>query len=154
MLTIYYGCLTIMTQVDFYILPATEPEAQLNFVCRLTEKALRKGHQIYIQAQNEAQAKALDQLLWEFRPDSFIPHLLVGDDNVEGVPVAIGHTDDCAHHHDVMINLCSHVPDHFSRFERVAEIIFQQESLLKAKRDDWRFYKERGYALNRHDMRR
>ena len=143
-----------MTQVDFYILPATEPEAQLNFVCRLTEKALRKGHHIYIQAQNEAQAKALDQLLWEFRPDSFIPHLLVGDDNVEGVPVAIGHTDDCAHHHDVMINLCSHVPDHFSRFERVAEIVFQQENLLKAKRDDWRFYKERGYALNRHDMRR
>ena len=51
-----------MTQVDFYILPATEPEAQLNFVCRLTEKVLRKGHQIYIQAADEAQAKEIDRL--------------------------------------------------------------------------------------------
>lgn len=143
-----------MTQVDFYILPATEPEAQLNFVCRLTEKVLRKGHQIYIQAADEAQAKEIDRLLWEFRPDSFIPHLMVGDEKIQEVAVAIGHSEDCAHHHDVMINLCHHVPDHFSRFERVAEIVFQQENLLKAKRDDWRFYKERGYALNRHDMRR
>lgn len=143
-----------MTQVDFYILPATEPEAQLNFVCRLTEKVLRKGHQIYIQAADEAQAKEIDRLLWEFRPDSFIPHLMVVDEKIQEVPVAIGHSEDCAHHHDVMINLCHHVPDHFSRFERVAEIVFQQENLLKAKRDDWRFYKERGYALNRHDMRR
>lgn len=143
-----------MTQVDFYILPATEPEAQLNFVCRLTEKVLRKGHQIYIQAADKAQANEIDRLLWEFRPDSLIPHLLVDDEKIQEVPVAIGYGDNCAHHHDVMINLCHHVPDHFSRFERVAEIVFQQENLLKAKRNDWRFYKERGYALNRHDMRR
>ena len=143
-----------MTQVDFYILPATEQEKQLLFACGLTEKAWQRGHQVFIQAQDRTQAEQIDQLLWQFRPDSFIPHLLIDDEKIDSVPVAIGFDEQCGQHHDVMINLCEHIPDHFSRFERVAEIVFQQQTLLAAKRNDWRFYQQRGYQLNRHDMRR
>lgn len=142
-----------MTQVDFYILPSTETTEQLLFACRLTEKAWKRGHQVFIQAQDQAQAEHIDQLLWQFRPDCFVPHLMITDENVASVPVAIGFDDHCGHHHDVMINLCPHIPDHFSRFERVAEIVYQQHALLAAKREDWRFYQQRGYLLNRHDMR-
>ena len=37
-----------MTKVDFYILPSADPAARLDFACKLTDKAWRMGHRIYL----------------------------------------------------------------------------------------------------------
>jgi len=43
-------------------------------------------------------------------------------------------------------------PPFFSRFERVAEIVTQDPQFLEALRNSWRFYKDRGYPLHKHDL--
>ena len=43
-----------MTQVDFYILPSADPLARLDFACKLTEKAWRMGHRIYLHCSDAA----------------------------------------------------------------------------------------------------
>ena len=146
-----------MTQVDFYILPDQDQQARLLFLCRLVEKAYNKQHRIYIHTDSETTSKEIDLLLWTFKVESFIPHHLLTDDNAPAA-VAIGHGDnagkDSGDHQDVLINLCEEIPDFFSRFERCMEIVIQQPDVLESTRRHFAFYRERGYPLNTHDLRK
>ncbi|MEZ5525229.1 MAG: DNA polymerase III subunit chi [Pseudomonadales bacterium] len=142
-----------MTRVDFYILPDNEPQARLQFICRLVEKAYRHNHQVYIHTDNPGESGLIDELLWNFRAESFVPHHRLEDGSTTA-PVAIGHGETPGEHHDILINLSSQVPDFFSRFERCAEVVVQQQDILAATRNHFAFYKERGYPLHTHDLRK
>ncbi len=143
-----------MTRVDFYILPAQDIQARQLFACRLIEKAYRMGHRIYIHTNDEHQSQALDELLWSYRPSSFIPHAQLGVTAKDERPsIEIGHGEHADDHHDVLINLSQQVPQFFSSFERVTEVVVQDQQVLNATRQNYKFYKDRGYPLERHDMR-
>jgi len=96
------------------------------------------------------QARSLDELLWQFRPDAFLPHALVGD--AAGEAVLIGWGQDPGDHSDVLINLQLDIPSFFSRFQRVAEVVTQDEASLAALRSSWLFYRSRGYPLEKHEL--
>ena len=139
-----------MTQVDFYVLP---PDGSLTLdqaIGRIAEKAVGKGHRVFIQTSNEAEAADIQRGLWTFRAQSFVPSALLGCDSDE--PVAIGWTEPGLEHDDVLLNITGAVPGYFSRFSRLAEIVPQDEAKLAASRDAWRFYRDRGYPLAKHDL--
>lgn len=140
-----------MTEVSFYIL-ATEDTAQRElFACRLTEKAFGLGNRVWLQTSDEATAAALDDLLWSFKPTSFVPHALAAVDS--SAPVLIGHgiappPPDMA----LLINLGNGVPDFFSQFARTAEIVVQTPAIQQATRAHWRFYRDHGCPLQTHHL--
>lgn len=144
-----------MTQIDFYVLPDTTLEARLDFACRLAETIQRKGYRLHLHAEGEAMARKLDERLWTFRPDAYVPHALLGDDLAENVPVTIGWEAPPSPDLGVqaMLNLSPSIPEWFSRFERVAEIINQHQDVLTAKRECWQTYKKRGYPVKAHQLR-
>lgn len=146
-----------MTRVDFYILPENNIEARWQFGCRLVDKAFQTGSPIYIHVENREQATYLDNLLWVFRADSFLPHDM-GQERVSvpPAPIHIGYGDQTppTHHHEIFINLSHHLPTFFSGFERVAEIVSQDEETKAKSRERYAFYRDRGYPLQNHDMRK
>jgi DNA polymerase-3 subunit chi len=139
-----------MTKVGFYVIQSAEPEARLAVAARLADKAFQAGHRIFINASDEHQARQLDELLWSHRPGSFLPHGLHGDEHSD--TIAIGWGQEPARHNDLLINLQLEIPPFFSRFNRVAEVVTQDAGSLEALRDAWRFYKARGYELEKHDL--
>ena len=143
-----------MTQVDFYILPGTEQQERLQFVCRLTEKAYKLGHKLYIHTDEEQTSALIDDALWQFRTDSFIPHQRIDQPNDAPAPVEIGHQTDPKQHQDILINLAYETPSFFSRFHRVAEVVIQHPQSLAASRKSYGFYRDRGYPMKTHDMRK
>ena len=140
-----------MTRVGFYVVQSAEPGARLSVAVRLAEKAFQQGHRIFINAVDENQARELDELLWSHRPSSFLPHALHGREHSE--TIAIGWGQEPGQHNDLLINLQLETPSFFSRFNRVAEVVTQDEKSLDALRDAWRFYKSRGYQLEKHDLK-
>jgi DNA polymerase-3 subunit chi len=134
-----------MTQVDFYVLPDTTSEARWLFACRLIEKVHKMGMDILIALDTEEQAQAFDQLLWTFKPESFIPHQLIG--GATPAPVQISYTEDAGDHHGLLLNLSNNIPPYFSRFDRLSEIVIQEEIALKTSRERFGFYKGRGYPI-------
>jgi DNA polymerase-3 subunit chi len=52
----------------------------------------------------------------------------------------------------VLVNLGPGVPQGFERFERFIEVVASATDDRQAGRDRWNYYKERGYALKRHDL--
>ncbi|MEJ6539038.1 MAG: DNA polymerase III subunit chi [Halioglobus sp.] len=122
----------------------------MRVAARLADKAFQRGHRIFINATDEAQATELNKLLWSFRPTSFLPHGLHGQEHSE--TIAIGWGQEPNNHNDLLINLQLEIPSFFSRFARVAEVVTQEPDSLAALRKSWTFYKERGYQLEKHDL--
>jgi len=65
-----------MTRVDFYVLEQDALMARLHYACRLTEKAHQRQHQVVLAVDNEQAAKELSEYMWQFKPESFVPHQL------------------------------------------------------------------------------
>ena len=72
-------------QVDFYHLTARPIERVLPSIA---EKVLGDGGRLLIVA-DEARLPALDRLLWEFKPASFLPHSCAGGENDADQPVLL-----------------------------------------------------------------
>ena len=139
-----------MTRVDFYVVKSSGAEARLSVAARLTEKALGRGHRVFINCDSRDQLDTLDDYLWRFKPSSFVPHCPASSD--AGEQVVLGFEDVPGSHNDVLFNLALAPPSFFARFERVAEVVTQDEDSLQALRDAWRHYKDRGYPLTKHDL--
>ncbi|MCU7906924.1 MAG: DNA polymerase III subunit chi [Candidatus Thiodiazotropha sp. (ex Epidulcina cf. delphinae)] len=141
-----------MTQVDFYILEQRTPGNRYTLTCRLSEKIYHQGRRIFIHTGSEEVSRHMNRLLWTFRQGSFIPHGMADDCDLSVTPVIISHQGETGEEKDVLINLDSEVPSFFSRFERVAEIVDQEPQVIVAGRKRFRFYRDRGYSLNKHDI--
>ncbi|MBL1276563.1 MAG: DNA polymerase III subunit chi [Ectothiorhodospiraceae bacterium] len=138
-----------MTKVDFYIL-STGTREQL--ACRLAEKAYTLGNRIYIHTETTEQSTLMDELLWSFREASFVPHEQYQAGSESESPIQIGCHNSPESHCEVLINLSSEVPLFFSRFLRVAELVGTEKEAKTQGRDRFRFYRDRGYPLETHEL--
>lgn len=142
-----------MTEVDFYILSDDDAQQRIHFACRLTDKAYRLGHHVYLHTESAQQTRELDELLWTFQQNSFIPHAVYQPGSDDQAPVHLGHDCEPDAGHAVLINLADEVPLFFSRFERVAELVNSDDTIRRQGRHRYSFYKERGYVLRTHEIR-
>lgn len=138
-----------MTEITFY----TFADNPLDVARRVATKALGQGKQVMIYAPDAAVADAIDRLLWTTPALGFVPHCRVSDALASETPILIGADADALRQADVMINLHHEQPPAFARFERLVEIVGQDESGREQGRARYRFYQTRGYALKTHDLR-
>ncbi|SAL48883.1 DNA polymerase III subunit chi [Caballeronia telluris] len=134
-----------MTRIDFH----TNVGDSVAYACRLVRKAYLSGEPIIVLAE-PARLAAFDEQLWTFSPLDFVPHCMAGSALAKDTPVVLAATLDDAPHHRILINLAQSVPAQFARFERLIEVIGDDEDELAAGRQRFRFYRDRGYALNMH----
>jgi len=73
-------------QVDFYHLTLMPIERALP---RIAERVLVSGERLLIVTADEDQRAALDRLLWEYTPESFLPHACLGAGDDAGQPILI-----------------------------------------------------------------
>nr|WP_324259148.1 DNA polymerase III subunit chi [Cellvibrio fontiphilus] len=134
-----------MTHIDFYVLPEATSEARWLFACRLIDKVQRMGMRILVAMDTEAEAHQFDQLLWTFKPESFVPHQLINAG--KPAPVEITFDDQTGDHQGLLLNLSKTIPAYFSRFERLSEVVIQDPMSLQTSRERFSFYKQRGYPI-------
>lgn len=139
-----------MEQIDFYILSTSEAQAAGVYTCRLAEKAYTQGFRLFILTRDRQQAELLDELLWTFRPDSFLPHALA--DSSLDEPILLGEQLPDEIDHDYLINLGLALPPQWQQFRRLAEIVEQQQEALAQARQRFRTYRNAGYPPNHHDI--
>lgn len=138
-----------MTRVDFYVLPESGERARAQFACRLAEKACGLGHRVWVRTDSDAEARALDDLMWTFHDQAFVPHALAGEADE---PVQIGSDALPDEGRDLLINLGSSVPEWVGRFARVAEVVDDEPARKAAGRERFRHYRDRGYPHTTHKL--
>lgn len=139
-------------RVDFYLLKSSKPESKWLLACRLLEKAYLRGHQVFVLCNNQQEAEQLDELLWTFKDDSFIPHNLQGEGPEPPPAVQIGFGQEPRGYHDILLNLADDVPVFFPRFKRVMELVINEERAKELSRIRYREYRSKSCVLQTHEI--
>ncbi len=137
-------------KVEFYVRPDSQPAGRLKLACQLAAKAWRAGLPVFVRGADAAQCDELDELLWRFKGETFIPHNLHSDS--PDAPVVIGIDPPPAASQGVLINLHPQIVEHCEQFSRIIEIVNQQPEQLELARDNFRLYRQRGYAPQRVEL--
>jgi len=136
-----------MTRIDFYQLPE-QGRSEDQVVSLLLRKIHAQGLSALLLARDIGHSQHLDDWLWRFDEESFLPH---GQTQELGrQPIWIQYDCSNSDERDVLINLQPQVPAYFTQFERVVELVTAQNK--ESARDHFRFYKERGYPLDHHTL--
>lgn len=137
-----------MTSISFY----SHATDKLAVARQLATKAWSQKLNVLIYAPDEDIAERIDRLLWTQPALSFVPHCQERDPLSAITPVIIGKSADNLASADVLINLGSEPPPVFSRFDRLVEIVTDDEADLQQGRQRYKYYKDRGYELTNHDL--
>ena len=142
-----------MPRADFYLTDSPRFRDQpLLLVCELAKKCLLQAKQpTLVLCASAQQAEALDELLWAFDEDAYIPHQVAGTDEDDAVtPVLLVAPGTDTPPRPLVINLRDEpvaLP-----CQRVLEVVPADPAQREALRERWRQYKARGFELNKHDM--
>jgi DNA polymerase-3 subunit chi len=140
-----------MPRADFYLIARPRfRDHPLLLVCELARKAYETGSHALILARDMEQAESIDDALWAFDPDAYVPHQIAGGEDDDETPVLIAAPDSDAAGRTLIINLrdaAVALP-----CERVLEVVPADESAREPLRLRWKEYQARGFQLNKHDM--
>jgi len=138
-----------VTEVAFHF---NAPDS-LAYACRLLRKAVGSGAKVVVTGPPDT-LRELDALLWTFSATDFVPHCLADSEShvVAASPVILATSIASTAHQQVLLNLGRLVPEGFDRFERVIELVGQDEQQRQIARARWKQYTDRGYAITRHDL--
>ena len=135
-----------MTSISFYF----NAEDRFHVACRLAGKAYAQKKKLLIYAPEGA--RRIDNLLWTWQQLSFVPHCLASDPLAARTPVLIATEPADPPECDVLLNLADDCPPFFERYGRLLEIVGQDDAGRSLGRSRFKFYKERGYAIDAHDL--
>jgi DNA polymerase-3 subunit chi len=139
----------------FHILAQSTPAARNVHAARLADKAWRQGDRVCILCDTEQHAKELDDLLWSFSPDAFIPHKLITGPVTPGTdPVGILSALPLPSDWDTVIVLSSALPANAYEFKRLALIAHNNPQILKQARGHFRQLRAMGIEPCVHDQRK
>lgn len=140
-----------MTEIDFHF---NTPD-KVNYACRLLRKAVgARGARVVVVAP-AATIDAIDLALWQLSAVDFVAHCRASAEPavLSRSPVVLMDGDAGAlPHQQVLLNLASEIPAGFERFERLIDIVTDDEEDRQSARVRWRHYADRGYAITRHQF--
>ncbi len=129
-----------MAEVWFYHLQRQPLEAVLP---SLLLKTLERGWRAVVQVASEERMGALDDHLWTFSEESFLPHTPASDANAASQPVVLTLQDDNTNAADVrFLTEGSKLPQDMTAYQRII-IIFNgnDPELLALAREQWKAVK-------------
>ena len=117
--------------------------------CQQAAIAYRQQQKVFIYTQNQTQAHDIDEMLWAFEADSFVPHNLMGEGPSYGSPVEISWQAP-SNRRAVLINLTTTVPSFAHQFVKVIDFVPNDETLKQQARTRYRAYQQLGFAAKMH----
>jgi len=139
-----------MTEVIFVETSASRMEIR---ACEIAEENYAQGRKLQIIALDQEQAERLDDLLWTFKPDSFVPHgLWVGSLDEPDQPVVITTRKERVLGMDSLLMMGYSEVDLVSRFSHAVHLVVDTEERLDSSRRYWTLLKDAGFSL-RHQSR-
>jgi DNA polymerase-3 subunit chi len=131
-------------EVWFYHLERTSLEQVLP---ELLEKTLNRGWRARVRTGDPRRIDAVDNWLWTYRDDSFLPHGMTGEPFAERQPVLLGDGSDNPNGAQALF-LLDGDPGDLAGYERCVVIFDGRDELaLQGARALWSRYRTTGHAV-------
>jgi DNA polymerase-3 subunit chi len=137
-------------EIAFYHLSKARVDQALPI---LLERTLAKGWRAIVQTNNDARVSKLNQDLWAYKPESFLPHGVKSDPDLNSLPIYLTASNDNPNASDVRFFIdgveMQDILQSVAAPKERAIFLFDgvNEDELKAARDQWRMLKDAGFSL-------
>lgn len=131
-------------RVDFHIVKKNRAQA-LYYLAQLIETIYHEDKKIMIATENEQVSNELDELLWSYLDDSFLPHEIMKTNEPVIAPIQISDTQLAPY--DVLVNLRSTIPASLADSTKIIEIVYQDKVATDLSRQKYRQYQNRACQL-------
>jgi DNA polymerase-3 subunit chi len=137
-------------QIDFYVLQNEALTAE-RLACRLAMMAWEQGYTIALLTDNEQDASDMDDLMWNYPHERFLPHAIAGGE--QSAPVLIGTATSLPEEQgEVIINLSNTAVANPGKFKRLLEIVPVNQADRTVSRDKFRYYRDHGLSPESHKI--
>jgi DNA polymerase-3 subunit chi len=139
-----------MARVDFHILSHAGNEPRARHACQLIEQLYQQKKPVFVRVENELAAKTMDDLLWSFRDQAFIPHELCTAGSPPSDPlinVLIGIDKPLGTFQSTLINLSDSMPAQMEGVSHLIEVIDAEPVHKQAARERYKLYRDAGHQL-------
>jgi DNA polymerase-3 subunit chi len=134
-----------MTEIRFYHLQTTGLDRALPAIL---EKALGTGKRIIVKTPDKNSCDRLNEHLWSFKPDSFLPHGSAADGYSADQPIFLTMEDDNPNGAEILVLTGGSTSPHVGDFDLCCEMLDGNNAeAVKDARARWKEYKEAGYEL-------
>jgi len=153
----------MQTQVMFYLLSeqgnqasdknsaddeqSADTSSALYHACLQASYFYRQNQRVFIYAQEQQQAEAVDEMLWAFDSDSFVPHNLVGEGPKQGAAVEIS-AQAPQGRRPILINLTATVPNFANQFQFIVDFVPSDEAQKQQARERFKAYRQWGFQVD------
>ena len=137
-------------RIDFYVHEADATDGRLRLACKIIDRAYRSGHTAYLWARDDHETNLLDDLLWTFSQNSFVPHSRNNHNSDLTTPVHIGHHPPQSGSAEVVVSVADRPVEDYSNFLRIAEVVGFDEAEKQSGRSRFKFYRDQGLELETH----
>jgi DNA polymerase-3 subunit chi len=138
-------------RADFYLIAKPRfRDDPLLLVCELAKRAFENGAATLVLVRSQDQAEQIDDRLWEFDADAFIPHQIAGGDDDAITPVLIAPPQSITADRTLVINLRDECAP--GLFERVLEVVPADEAQRLGSRERWKTYQAADFEVAKHDI--
>lgn len=132
-------------EVWFYHLERSGLEAVLP---SLLEKSLERGWRVVVRSPSKERVAALDDALWVYRDDSFLPHGKASNPHADEQPILLTDQTDMPNNPQLLILLDRAEPGEVEGLERLI-LLFdgQDEEAVAEARRRWKTFKDMGCSI-------
>ena len=135
--------------IQFHVLTQTElagqPPAHFTLACQLCADLYRADQRVFVYCATQQDAELLDEVLWRFDADRFVPHNLVGEGPARGAPVEISWLPPRSGR-SVLLNLSPVVPPFYKNFQQIIEFVPTDEAAKAMARQRFKHYRQLGFS--------
>ena len=134
-----------MARIGFYHMVRQPLEYVLP---KLLEKAVASGARVVVLAGSMERVEHLDDHLWTYGDDSWLPHGAPKDGDPMSHPVWLTDTEENPNHATILIACDGAVPQHLDGWERCLDLFDgNNPDAVAAARSRWKNWKEQGHEL-------
>ena len=135
-----------MTEITFVEVTASQMEIR---ACEIAEHTYAQGERLQIIALDEEQAARLDDLLWTYKPDNFVPHgRWKSMDNDSDQPVLITTRKEPVPGITSLLTMDYCPIEMVQQFSKVIHlVVVDNQERLEASRRYWTLLKDAGFSL-------
>ena len=111
-----------------HFLRALTPQQKITLLTETTHKLFLEGKRIQIQAPSDAALTYIDELLWVYKPEAFLPHAIASSQSLE--PIVLTKEATNLNKADILIHLLPGTPP--SGFAEVYDLLDETTSEKQA----------------------
>ena len=134
-----------MTRVTFCIVEDEQEASRKKLSCSLASEICYRRNRSHILTSDEEYSKAIDELLWEYPEDRFVPHE-VGIEPSTACLVTIDHRCPAQNSDTTLVNTTQDIPANAEEFQEIFEVFLHSER--QHAREIYRAYREKSFELD------